>query len=303
MVKPYKGRKGKRSRKNIGKSRKHGNGYKWVKPFGLSARRMNLPDRMFIKMKYIDNDQNALKILSGDAFGYRSMSGNNLYDPDLKSTGNYGVLGYADWANFYNKYRVHASKISVTFAQNIQTSVGNQTLGRYRCTVVPLDLSLNPKTLEYYKGQPMQQYAKTKEISGAQGGYNQCTITSYMSVSKFEGSMAPKYDISFAATTHGTSSDQSPSNQFYWNIIVAALDGLLTADYSIGCTVRITYYVEYYSRRDLTPSLRLLEFADDNYVPNDEDEAGRMIGATGPTGATGDPGDPGATGATGATGP
>lgn len=281
---------------------KYGGKRKYAKPFSLSARKMDLPDRMFVKLRYIDNDQNEINIPQNDAFGIRRLSGNNIYDPDL-NTGNYGVLGYTEWSNFYNKYRVHASKIRVTFAQRSTQGQVNEN-HRFRCTVLPLDLSSNPSTLNFFKGQPMQQYAKTREISAIVGGHNQITISNYMSMCKFEGSMAPKYDISFAATTHGSATNQSPQNQFYWFIIVASLDGnLTTAGYDLGCTVSIDYYVEYYSRRDLSANLTLLEFPDDNYVPDDNDEAGEAKGATGQTGMSGDDGGQGATGATGATGP
>jgi len=275
---------------------------KYAKPFSLSARRMNLPDRMFMKLKYIDNSQNYIRIPNADQYGTRFMSGNNLYDPDLAS-GNYGTLGFQDWSNFYNKYRVHASKIKVTFSQ-VATAGQTNELQNYRCTVVPLDLSTNQGTLAFYKAQPMQQYAHTRDLGAISGNRGVIQIKNYMSVCKFEGSMAPKYDISFAATTHGTATQKSPKNQFYWMMLVAHLEGTaLTAQYDLGCSVEIDYYVEFYSRRDLTDNLKLLEFPEDNYVPNDDDEAGPIDGATGATGGTGDDGGPGATGATGPTGP
>ena len=59
------------------------------------------------------------------------------------------LYGYNEWAAFYNKYNVRASKIKVRFTQKIEST------GRWskkdRCTVLPSDLDLPSVTQQYVR--------------------------------------------------------------------------------------------------------------------------------------------------------
>lgn len=232
-----------------------------------------LPDRMFTKMKYRDNNQNYITVANTNFYGTRTFTGNGIYDPDL-NIGNYGCLGMSEWAAFYNKYRVHSSRIKVIFTQADINGDPLDSARRYRCTIVPTDLSYTGSTANWPKGQVMAPYAKTKDLGNAGGGHDQCTITNYMSVCKMEGSNCPKYDISYAATT-----TSNPVNQFYWQVIVGAVDGVLSAPYSLGCQVEIEYFVEFYSRKDLADTLQ----GPVGGRPITEQYGGGWTGVTGPS--------------------
>ena len=213
----------------------------------------NLPDRMFTKLKYVDNNLNFINIKAVGQCGKRTFRLNSCYDPDL-SLGNYGCYGYNEWASFYNKYRVRASKIKVRFTQKIE-STGVGEVKRYRCTVLPSDLDLPSVTQQYVRGLAMAPYSKTTEVSTFVGSRTSATVQNYMTVNKFEGSKCPEYDITYAANTYGNGADQTPKNQTYWIIVANCVDGNLTNDYQLGCQVEITYYVEFYCRKDLGPSI------------------------------------------------
>jgi len=194
-----------------------------------------LPDRMLIKMVYQENTNNTLTVPANQRYGIRQFYGNAIYDPDTY-IGNRGCYGYKEWSAFYNKYRVSASKIIIKAINRTQGQV-------YRVSVFPADQSVNnASTLTYAASQP---YAKSKYCSIL--GTEPTLLKNYMTTVRMEGDKGAKFDISFAS-----SYNDNPKNLWYWDIVAETLNNESDSETGLYIDVQIVYYVELYSRRDLS---------------------------------------------------
>lgn len=199
-------------------------------------------DRTFVKMTYADNQSNAIRINAGGVYGSKTFVGNTIYQPNGSLTGT-PALGYYEYKSLYNKYRVLGSKITCNFFAPIGLDTADESY--YRITIVPTDLAgWNTKSIQHCSELP---YAKTQVLSPLVcGNGSKVQMKHYISTCKMEGSKTPRTDISFASA-FGT----NPPNMFFWHINVAKLSGVASdTAILIGAEIRITYYVELYSRID-----------------------------------------------------
>lgn len=67
-----------------------------------------VPDRLVLKMKYVDNFQ-----LIGAGGASRVFRLNSIYDPDTSVVNGHQPLGYDQWNTFYQKYRVFKAIVTL----------------------------------------------------------------------------------------------------------------------------------------------------------------------------------------------
>lgn len=216
------------------------------------------PDVSRIKLIYTDQYQ-----FSGSATKYMIYRGTGAYDPDWVNPGRY-CAGWINMVTKYRKYYCTASKIQVRF---ISTGPGVNTVTSGQCVCLPLNVPtvIGSKAFQ----QADEPYARDIIVGGA-GGKSISTLTNYMTYNKFHGRMKsnPADDSQHWAYTQSlTTSQNVPSKDFFWHIIVSSIAGG-NLDY-ISAYVKIVYYVTFFEREDY------INAGDDNELN------------PGPTGATG----------------
>lgn len=191
-------------------------------------------DRTFVRLRY-----NEIATLSSATYdGSYAFSGNGIYDPNISSTGTQPT-GYDQWSNFYSQYRVRGSKIKIKVANisgtssviigvvpcidYVNTASGgiNEVIRDPRCKYTML--SSGGQTLGF-----VSNYNTTKKTYGE----NDLSDTLYVGASGNSGS--------------------NPTNQWYWCIDAANVSG--SGSISLQMHVEITYYVEFFKRKDLDVS-------------------------------------------------
>lgn len=194
------------------------------------------PDRLFVKLAY--NDIKLLQSLVGSGIEHVYRA-NSCFDPDFTGTGEQ-PNGYDQWSNFYNRYRVHASKIEVKFIVTNTTTPDN-AIG---VSVTPSSESGVLGIFEDYIGNAYSKW----EVVGPNTGSSRADINNYVSISKFQGKPGVKYDdVNTALVT------ANPARQTFWHIFAQTMNtGSGTTN--IRYITRITYYVEFFDRKSLDES-------------------------------------------------
>ncbi len=166
----------------------------------------------------------------GTTFYEYVFAGNSLYDPDVTGVGGQPT-GFDQLSNFYNKYRVMSSSISVTFINT--ASVGTLV------TIIPTDTAGGVSGATDAASSP---YSKWGVVANANGA-NRLTLVNSISTSKIFGTDASQDDL-FSATTSA-----NPSNIWFWVINMDSSSNIL-----IMMTVRIVYTARLYKRVALDQS-------------------------------------------------
>lgn len=192
-----------------------------------------MPDRLFVKLNYVDD-------LSGTSSTTTSgwlYSGNDIYDP-LTSLGGHQPLGSSEYGQLYNRFFVRGSKISVKFVTaNAGTSV----------FIIPSNQNVLLPNITTIIEQPDAKYNVVAP------GVGKTIMKHYWTTKKAFGTknIGPQ-DDPYSGYTGGTGTGSSPGNLWYWNIGFRNVDPSTTG--SIFAQVKITYYVEYFSRKQLPQS-------------------------------------------------
>lgn len=224
------------------------------------------PDAAWVKLKYTDNNINVFDLSVG-SFDYRLFRGNSAYDPDT-AVRNYQCYGYAEYAAFYNKVRVHASKIKMTVLKIAGAGVATLPV---RICIMPVDLPPGAGVIPQITHAGEAPYSKVKVIGDVSGNRSAITLSNYMSTVKFEGDKGALYDTTFASNV-----EQLPTNQWYWMCTAQALAGVPGS--SLTVQTEITYYCEFYSRKDLSSTIKYFQPGED---PVEPDEIGTVYPPTG----------------------
>lgn len=192
-----------------------------------------VPDRTFIKLKYAEVVD--LNDAVGGVGAIHVFRGNSILDPNYTGTGGQPT-GRDEWFNFYNKYRVHSSKIDVDFMATSSAIQGYTVLSVNPEIAVPLITQTATQTA-------MQPYNKW-EINGVTVGNQAVTrITNYMSTRKMYGENNIDQEYFAALFT------ANPANPWYWRVQTTPVDGASTS--RVLALVNITYYVELFERANL----------------------------------------------------
>lgn len=178
---------------------------------------------------------------SGTTSKLQVFSGNSAYDPDSSGVGSQ-PLGYDQWAAFYSKYYVAASKIRVDLWNTSANPQGQLV------TLLPSRTSYTT-ALTVTNPIHQQPYAQTKGLVGVANGYgNRIKMKGYMTTNKMAGSRGTEIEEIWNG---GTGTD--PGAQWYWNLCLQSING--TNDVCQACgIIKLSYYVKFFNRVALVAS-------------------------------------------------
>lgn len=201
----------------------------------VRARGTTMPDKMYVKLKFFDTFVITYDGTSGPYF--RAWSGNSIYipNPSAGGGGNYNrPIGYTAWNQFYNSYRVTASKITIV-CHNQSGSVDGLL------SLVPLQL-IGTNT-SFYGNQPgSQKWVKTRFIPSSAGGKEQKAISYYMTTSKVFTQPMNQLGDKVQANWHN-----DPAMQWYWHMEWGDIKFGQTDVVPASFSVSIKYYVEVFN--------------------------------------------------------
>lgn len=208
----------------------------------LKIRRPIISDRVFVKLVYTDFVPFAD---ATTAFAWYTFRGNSIYDPNYTGTGHY-PSGYLNWATFFNRYKVHASKISVSFSW--------QSAAPGKLLIIPTtDETLSTdEQVWHYDDNPQckWRYLPTSYfVSGdavpttttALGKANQFSLKHFAFTQRITG--VPMADVT-QQSLFGT----NPTKVWYWHVGTMNLGAGTSSNFKF---VRIKYYVELCDRKEL----------------------------------------------------
>lgn len=181
-----------------------------------------VPDRMFTNLSY---SQLQLAIQSSSTSGHYIFTGNGAFDPDFSGTG-HQPMGYDQYVGFYNRYRVHASTITVELLSS--------TLA-VDMSIIPSTSSTTPTSIDNSYESP---YVTTIPISSS---VFRSVFSRRMSTRKIWGMNGITQDDLYQALFNA-----NPTRTWFWHIFSVSNDGSTTATLRINVT--ITYEIEFYER-------------------------------------------------------
>lgn len=191
------------------------------------------PDRL--KVKLIFQDPTLYRTATGSSqamnWGYRSSA----YDPDpLLLTG--AVPGFAELANLYQQYCVHA--------MNVDLKLSNQNTEAVIAVCWPSNTlqnnnSLTKDDIQEYSGNVL---AKSTMIGGA-SGYSVGSLNTVVSGKQLIGNRF-KTDLDFSSIVN-----TSPVQMYYLN--VGVINCVANFTYGVAVQARLTYEVEFFRLRQL----------------------------------------------------
>lgn len=191
-----------------------------------------LPDRIMVHLPY----RQSIVMTNNTGTGSYILSINSIYDPNV-TTGGHQVLGYDQWANFYQQYEVLSSSITVTVLPPDLPAPARFTL--YPST------TLTTQTDSVTAAE--QPYAKTTLVTNST--LMQYTkVNHHMSVRKLEGRQTAS--INFTAPFGA-----SPTLERYWHMVVFSLNQ--TTIGNIYFDVEVVYHTVLFNRFTLNQSTAL----------------------------------------------
>lgn len=194
-----------------------------------ALRTATVPDRLILRMKYVDNI-----VLSGIGGASRVFRLNSLYDPDTSVTNGHQPLGYDQWNTFYNKYRVFKAIVTIKAMNTSSNSADAEQIG----FVAGPDQAAPGFGDQFFE----QPHCKRVTISG-RGGIDKGTIRYTVSIPRVMGmaSVVYKSNPNVASTFNN-----NPAEQVYGYLACRPLDGSSTS--LVSCEVSITYVCELFDR-------------------------------------------------------
>lgn len=206
----------------------------------LRIRQPITTDNVYVKLRY--HGQYRLTTSTIPTFGKYTLTGNGLYDPDITQVGRQ-CTGYDQWCQFYNKYIVYGSKITVT-------ALNQATNYDYTVYLIPtLEQTPNWYGLSTYEVGELP-YNKYSAMFGTAENKNWKKMKHYMSTKKIAGIK------NIDEADFGTLTSSNPVNTcWYWQLYVVPFNwysGPNTLDMLFD--VKITYYARFYDRVTLPTS-------------------------------------------------
>lgn len=173
------------------------------------SRRVVGPATRIVKLRYVDVDTPFINSATA-TFASNTYKINSAFDVN-QLVGTTHMPGFAEWANFYLKYKVMATKIS--------TEITNPSNKPY---IVQLrmepDISA-PLTWNNYMQMQGNPYCKTRSISQA-GGLDKIHMSMYASLGRLLGNrLVYKTDTSYEAQTNA-----NPARTMYGSITLLSAE-------------------------------------------------------------------------------
>lgn len=191
-----------------------------VSRFGTTV----VPDKTILKMKYCETIERS----PGTATDEYVFRGNSLFDPNFTGTGAQ-PLGFDQWANFYAKYRVNGSKITLML---FNTSSTNNMF-------VSLFPSLISTGVTFATDAISTPYSRFTYISTT-SSQPKAILKNYMTTTKIYGQNT-RFEDNYEAATNA-----NPINPWYWVINAQSVNNSTVLLYQI--IVIITYYCTMFER-------------------------------------------------------
>lgn len=146
--------------------------------------------------------------------------------------------GFDQWAGFYDRYYVAASKIRIT-GFNLDTT------DTVVATLLPSDELLAVANVATIK-PARQTYSISKMVGPLATSGSKFTMKHYMTTNKNQGKRGCDIDDNYQGTMSATGGS-SPNEKWYWCIFFE--NGIGTNFVHVQFKVTITYYVKCFSRR------------------------------------------------------
>lgn len=252
---------------------------KWSKKYNinrgssmLAASGRILPQRFRTKLVYNDR-----LVMSGTTVPYvlARYRVNNVWDPSY-SSGNYGCYGFRQYAVLYDKYICYGSKIQISAMANTDALV-------QAISVVPSPNNLSGNDI--FANVDGMKYAKNgKLMSISNGGSPESFVNNYISVHELYGlrKNEAKFDPSLRMHTDGSNVNGYAFKDGHWFVVLRANQTSGAASLNAVVNVKITYYVEFFDRKDYSAPTALTQDSIDIYTADNVS----MYTALGATGAT-----------------
>ncbi len=210
--------------------------------------RGGFPDRQRVTLSYVTNIS---LTPSGVSAADYVFAGNDVFDPDVTSTGSQPA-NYDDFSAIYQRYRVWGSRIYWNTANSAAGALDLNTV-----VVGPRHTStaLTTRTQqEYFQAQPYTKCFKTivytNGAASVRGSLSMSTQKYFgLSKTQFEG----QEDTTALVST-------SPAHRWFWHFCITSDDQSSSTLHYVN--VRIDYDVEFWDRVDTTLDLRYARLLD-----------------------------------------
>jgi hypothetical protein len=193
-----------------------------------------VPDRMYTRLRFFGATSITVTAATPQgAVRYRPTAAFDV-DPLLAST---ATPGFAEFAAFYNTYRVTASNARIVMSQRSSESL----VGVLAPVLFDPGASPTYNTIASWSSTPFSKHMQIPPIGG-----DSITLAQSMSTEKIHGTDMVYYDNNFAATVTGI-----PGNNWYWVVGILASPAP-AANTVVNVMVDIEMGVEFYDRKALT---------------------------------------------------
>lgn len=198
-----------------------------------------IPDAILTGIRYNDTN-NGQFTNNTQIFTSRRWRLNSAYDPD-PGLGSGSVQGFSEYAAMYNYYRVEKVRYEATILNKeplpVQVIVAPTTA----------DVGSNYSSIDELQELP---FARNGACSQA-GGQDRIRFRGVIPLGKLHGNQRQYLtDPQFAAAVNA-----NPSTMYYLNIGAVTLGGAFTGN-GLGLTLRLTYYVKFYDRKNVFSKVR-----------------------------------------------
>jgi hypothetical protein len=192
-----------------------------LKVDSLSSRLIGIPQRLHVKLRYVDAYTHTH---TSGAVQTWQLRGNSVFDPDYTYTG-HTPNGFSELAVFYSWYLVRSSRIKVTFT-GLTASVP------VVCAIKPTAELANPTSYVDFVEATLATMKVMGSIDVPQENIVQSASTSRM----FDAQLSKDQDFGALVTTN-------PAKVWYWNICTQSANKASTT--SIAMVVEVEYEVEF----------------------------------------------------------
>lgn len=211
-----------------------------------------VPDRTFVKLKYFRENAN---LITGSASVTFSFRGNGAYDPET-GLGGHSPLGYDQWAQLYQNYRVHKSSIFIT---------PTSTTVPFNFSITPSTFTNRPNSTALAKELPYTRYRTVGNMAQGKG----VGVRNTMYSKKIFGVKSISYEDGFRSDVGNV-----PQDQWFWVMNISSYNG---SAITLLANIEVIYWVEFFNRYELGQS----GIIGDHIGVNGQDTP---FGQTGPTG-------------------
>lgn len=187
----------------------------------------SFPDRVLTTLDFYEATIDATPTTGFSEVIYRA---NSPYDP-VHALGGKKAQGFAQWAAVYGRYRVYASRITVTY-QN----VGDST-GRVGITASTTSAATPENDQSFFEN------TRTKSVRFGPPDGNRGSVTVSQMLPTYRHAGRTKLQVA-ADDAYEATSTTNPAAQNFWKVLVG-LDRAAAIDANVQ--VRIRYYVMFYA--------------------------------------------------------